>query len=128
VIRRARSAGIYVSDQDRALRFFTEVLGMEVRADRPMGEDATSPRWIEVAPPGAETVLVLFTPDGQEDRIGTFANVIFACDDIHDTYAKLSRAGVVFPTPPERAAWGGWWATFEDPDGNEYGLTEDTGR
>ncbi len=127
MIRRARSVGIYVGDQERALRFFTDVCGMEVRLDQRMGEDPASPRWVEVAPPGAETVLVLFTPDGQEDRVGTFANVIFACDDIHETYAALSRAGVVFPTPPERASWGGWWATFEDPDGNEYGLTE-TGR
>lgn len=125
MITNVRSVGIYVTDQDRALAFYRDVLGMEVRTDQKMGPDPSSPRWIEVAPNGAQTILVLFTPDGQEERVGTFANVIFDCDDIQATYDELSGRGVKFPTTPELAPWGKWWATFEDPDGNEYGLGQD---
>ena len=64
----------------------------------------------------------LFTPQGQEDRVGTFTNVIFHCDDLHDTYEELSAKGVQFPTPPEQAPWGKWWAVFADPDGNQFGI------
>ncbi|BDG60388.1 VOC family protein [Caldinitratiruptor microaerophilus] len=66
--------------------------------------------------------LLLVTPQGQENRIGTFSNVIFLRDDMERTYAELTARGVEFPTPPQRAPWGKWWATFRDPDGNEYGL------
>lgn len=42
-------------------------------------------RWIELAIPGATTRIVLFTQEGQEDRIGTFFNGSFACDDVQHT-------------------------------------------
>ncbi|MBV8714551.1 MAG: VOC family protein, partial [Chloroflexi bacterium] len=45
---------IPVADQDRALEFYTDVLGLEKRVDAPFGNGG---RWIEVAPSGAETVI-----------------------------------------------------------------------
>jgi catechol 2,3-dioxygenase-like lactoylglutathione lyase family enzyme len=123
VLKRVRSAGIYVSDQQRALEFFTGTLGCELLTDEPMGPGADAPRWIEVRLPGDDRRLILFTPPGQEDRIGTPANLIFHCDDIHATYAELTARGVRFTTEPEVAPWGNWWATFCDADGNEYGLS-----
>lgn len=122
MITRVRSVGIYVSDQQRALEFYRDVLGCDVLADVPMGEGNGAPRWIEVQLPGDDLNLLLFTPQGQEDRVGTFSNVIFHCDDLQDTYEELSAKGVQFPTPPEQAPWGKWWAVFADPDGNRYGL------
>ena len=122
MLTNVRSVGIYVSDQQRALDFFTEALGCEVLADMPMGEEPGSTRWIEVRVPGDDTKLVLFTPEGQEDRIGSFSNVIFQCDDIERTHEELSARGVEFTTKPELATWGRWWAVFADPDGNQYGL------
>ena len=119
MLTNVRSVGIYVSDQQRALDFFTEILGCELVIDQPMSQDA---RWIEVRIPGDDTLLVLFTPEGQQDRIGTFSNVLFHCDDMQATYEDLSARGVVFTTTPEVAPWGRWWAAFEDPDGNTYGL------
>ena len=68
MLTRVRSVGIYVSDQQRALEFFTEVLGCELVVDEPMGSEPGSPRWIEVKIPGNDTLLVLFTPDGQNER------------------------------------------------------------
>jgi hypothetical protein len=46
-------------------------------------------------------------------------------DDIKASYDELSAKGVDFPTPPEFAAWGKWWATFKDTEGNEFGLGQD---
>jgi len=48
-----------VDDQDRVLQFYTETLGLEKRADIPMGELA---RWIEVAPTGADTTIAICPP------------------------------------------------------------------
>ncbi|BDG60378.1 hypothetical protein caldi_14680 [Caldinitratiruptor microaerophilus] len=87
-----------------------------------MGPGPDAPRWIEVRLPGDTTKLLLFTPQGHEDRIGTFANVVFLCDDMQRTYEELRAWGVEFPTPPQQAPWGKWWASFRDPDGNEFGF------
>ena len=120
MITHARSVGIYIKDQDRSLDFFINKLGFQKLVDQPMGPDS---RWIEVAPPGAQTVFVLFTPPGQEDRVGTFSNVVFNCDDIHKTHKDLRSKGVEFVDEPKQMQWGPW-ATFKDPDGNVYGLTQ----
>src|SRR5438067_806501 len=121
MIRSVRSVGIYVGDQERARRFFVESLGFELIGDMPMGEGANAPRWIEVAPPDRGVLLVLYTPDEQKDRVGTFSNVLFNCDDIHRTYEELRARGVEFAEAPSKQFWG-WWAMFKDPDGNTYGL------
>lgn len=73
-----------------------------------MGAGPRAPRWIEVRLPRDETRLILFTPPGQADRIGTFTNLILYCDDIQETYRELSARGVELPTKPETAPWGGW--------------------
>jgi catechol 2,3-dioxygenase-like lactoylglutathione lyase family enzyme len=75
MITKASTAGIYVSNQDQALDSYVSKLGFEKLRDELMDSNA---RWIEVAPAGAQTHLVLFTPPGQRDRIGTFSNVVFA--------------------------------------------------
>jgi lactoylglutathione lyase len=116
-----RSVGIYVGDQDRAKKFYTETLGFDLVQDTPMGDGAGAPRWIEVAPPDRNVLLVLFTPPGSEDRVGTFSNLLFECDDIQVTHKELAGRGVEFTEEPNRQFWG-WWAVFKDPDGNTYGL------
>jgi predicted enzyme related to lactoylglutathione lyase len=121
VITKARTVGIHVSDQQRALEFYRDRLGFELIQDAPMG-DGSGARWLVVAPPGAETQFVLFTPPGSESRIGGFVNLVFQCDDIHRTHEELSARGVEFTQPPVQQFWG-WWAQFTDPDGNEFGLS-----
>lgn len=121
MINAVRSVGIYVGDQDRAKRFWTETMGFELIGDTPMGEGGGAERWIEVAPPDRNAILVLFTPPGEQDRIGTFSNVLFTCDDIQATHKELSGRGVTFTEAPSKQFWG-WWAVFQDPDGNTYGL------
>jgi predicted enzyme related to lactoylglutathione lyase len=65
---------------------------------------------------------VLFTPEGQEDRIGTFFNGSFACDDVEATFRQLSKRGVVFAREPQKQPWGSM-AIFQDPDGNQFVLS-----
>jgi lactoylglutathione lyase len=122
MITKVRSVGIYCRDQKKAREFWTDTMGFDLIQDAPMDpSNADGPRWIEVRAPGDDTILVLFTPEGEEGMIGRFSNVIFECDDLQKTYEDLSGKGVEFPTKPTKEFWG-WWATFKDPDGNEYGL------
>jgi predicted enzyme related to lactoylglutathione lyase len=118
MIKQLKFAGIPTSDQDRALRFWTEKVGFRVATDQPMGNQ----RWIELAIPGAETRIVLFTPDGHESRIGSFFNGSFACDDVEYTYKQMSEKGVEFESPPAKQPWG-IFAKFKDPDGNLFVLS-----
>src|ERR1044071_10338672 len=71
MITSVKFVGIPVHDQERALAFYREKLGFKVATDQPMGPGQ---RWIELRIGGAETRVVLFTPKGHEERIGTFFN------------------------------------------------------
>jgi len=115
MIKQVKFLGVCVRDQDRALQFYTEKLGFKVKTDQPMGTQ----RWIELEIPGAETGIVLFTPEGQEGRIGSFVNTSLLCDDIDATYEELKRRGVEFSSPPAEQPWGKF-AIFKDTDGNSF--------
>jgi predicted enzyme related to lactoylglutathione lyase len=118
MIKQLKFVGIPTRDQDAALEFWTAKMGFHVTTDQPMGEQ----RWIELAIPGAQTGIVLFTPDGHQDRIGGFFNGSFACDDVEYSYKQLSERGVRFEGPPEKQPWG-MFARFYDPDGNSFILS-----
>jgi len=118
MIRGLKFTSIPVRDQDRALAFYTEKLGFAVATDSPMGPGQ---RWIELRIPGAETRLVLFTPPGHEDRIGTFQAMSFWSADVERTYQELSARGVTFDQPPKKEPWG-TSAIFRDSEGNQFVL------
>jgi hypothetical protein len=65
-------------------------LCFKVATDQPFDDHQ---RWIERTIPGAHSHLVLFTPPGNEDRIGGFSNVTFYSNDIQGTYEELSATG-----------------------------------
>ena len=117
MIKGIKFASIPVRDQDRALAFWRDQMGLAVATDQPMGKQ----RWIELRIPGADTRLVLFTPDGHENRIGTDQNVVFWTDDVEKTWKQLSGKGVTFAGPPKKEPWG-TFAIFQDPDGNRFVL------
>ncbi len=122
MITRAKFVSIYVSDQDRALAFYTDTLGFEKLADAPYGDDmGGTGRWIEVGPKGAETGFVLSTAEGTDSGVGGLSDVVFDSDDIQATYEDLTAKGVEFTQAPSKQAWG-WWAQFKDSEGNEFGL------
>jgi catechol 2,3-dioxygenase-like lactoylglutathione lyase family enzyme len=119
MIRGIKFVGVPVSDQDAALNFYTEALGFKVTTDQPF---TATQRWIEVMIPGADTGLALFTPPGQEDRVGKFQSVSFWCDDVVSTAEALKRKGVAFVKEPKEESWG-TAAVFRDPDGNQFVLS-----
>ena len=119
MINCVKFVGIPVSDQQRALSFYTEKLGFEIATDQPMGPGQ---RWIELRVSHSQTRVVLFTPPGQEDRIGSFFNGSFACDNVEATFRQLSQRGVEFVEGPARQPWG-TFAKFKDPDGNLFVLS-----
>ncbi len=118
MITHLKFAGIPVRDQDRAVKFWTDKMGFKVVTDQPLG----SQRWIELSIRSSDTRIVLFTPPGQEDRIGSFFNGSFACDDVEATYRQLSEKGVEFVKPPKREDWG-TSAIFKDSEGNQFVLS-----
>ncbi len=119
MIKRIKFLGIPVRDQDRALKFYTEKLGFRILTDQPFSE---SQRWIELSIPGAETGVVLFTPEGHEERIGTFVNSSWEVDDIDRTYLELREKGVEFAAPPEKQLWGNF-LKLTDSEGNQIVLS-----
>ena len=118
MIRKIKFVGMPVRDQDRALDFYVNTLGFTLVTDQPMGPGM---RWIEVKPPKGETGLALFTPPGQESRIGTFSGVSMECDDVERTYSELVAKGVQFEKPPQKQPWG-VMAIMEDSEGNQIVL------
>lgn len=119
MIRGIKFISVPVKDQDAALEFYTEKLGLRVQTDQPFGPGQ---RWIELAIPGADTGLALFTPPGHEDRIGGFQPISFWCDDVFATAAILEKKGVRIVKAAKKETWG-TSAIFADGDGNEFVLS-----
>lgn len=116
---RVQSVSIPVADQDRALRFYTEVLGCDVRADVEVWPGA---RLVEVVPPGTDVGLVLLPPDSEIPlavRMGT-SNAETAYKRLRDHGATLHNDEVVQMdgVPP--------MFFFADPDGNGLVYLEES--
>ena len=118
MITQLKFVGIPTRDQTRALKFYTEQLGFEVSTDQPFDDKQ---RWIELRIPGADTGVVLFTPEGHESRIGAFQSISFWTSNVQKTYDELVSRGVEFVMPPKAADWG-TASIFKDPDGNQFVL------
>ena len=123
MIKQIKFVSIPVRDQARALDFYTDKLGFTIITDKPFDEKQ---RWIELRIPKAETRVVLFTPPGDEGRVGSFMNLSYACDDVQQTYAELSERGVQFEGPPQQQPWG-TYAIFKDSEGNSFVLSTSKG-
>lgn len=121
---------IFVSDQQRALEFYTEKLGFVVVMDNPYtGYGPEGFRWITVAPEVGGPQLILYHPGMNPDdasllepRVGAWTGIVFFADNIQDTYKELVERGVKFDAPPSQQPWGGWETWFVDPDGNRFHL------
>jgi predicted enzyme related to lactoylglutathione lyase len=117
MITHIKFVSVATTDQDRALRFWTEQVGCNIITDQPFDDHQ---RWIELSVGSSQTRIVLFTPDGHTP--GGFFNGALACDDVEATYRQLSERGVTFKSPPASQPWG-TFAIFTDPDGNEFVLS-----
>ena len=119
MVRGIKFVGIPVRDQDVALKFYTEAMGMKVLTDQ---QFMPNQRWIELMIPGADTGIALFTPEGHEKRIGEFQSISFWCDDVFATAEAMKKKGVTFTKEPATEQWGSV-AVFKDPDGNQLVLS-----
>jgi catechol 2,3-dioxygenase-like lactoylglutathione lyase family enzyme len=117
MIRGIKFASIPVTDQERALAFYTEKLGFRIHTDQPFSDKQ---RWLELSIPGAETRVVLFSMD-EGIQPGSIMNISYWTDDVDGTYGELKSKGVEFTTGPTKQPWG-TFAIFKDPDGNSFVL------
>jgi catechol 2,3-dioxygenase-like lactoylglutathione lyase family enzyme len=110
-----------VSDQERAIAFYTDSLGFEKRTDVPLGDQM---RWVEVAPPGAATTIAI-VPPREGEPTGAETGIALNTDDIDALHADLRARGVDVdpevlrmgdPVPPM------FW--FRDPDANRLLIVE----
>ena len=129
-------AQLWVHDQDEALAFYTEKLGMEVRADVTLPEMGDF-RWLTVGPPGQEDVSITLmaipgepvmdaeTADDVRNLMSKgFAGTVFlTTDDVHSSYEELKGRGVEFTEAPEERPYG-IDSGFRDPSGNSFRLTQ----
>jgi catechol 2,3-dioxygenase-like lactoylglutathione lyase family enzyme len=101
-----------VSDQDRSLAFYVDVLGLELLDDSPMGPTM---RWVRVAPKLAQTSITLVTwfPSMVP---GSLKGLLFNTDNVEDDVDRIRAAGVEVSEVQEEA-WGRY-VTLDDPDGN----------
>ena len=130
------NAQLWVHDQDEALAFWTEKVGMEVRSDVTMPEMGDF-RWLTVSPRGQEDVAITLMaipgpPVMDEKTAGQvgdlmakgFAGTIFlVTDDVRADYEELKNRGVEFTEEPEERPYG-IDCGFRDPSGNAIRLTQ----
>jgi predicted enzyme related to lactoylglutathione lyase len=114
------TVAVYVADQQAAVAFWTEKVGLVVRRSHPIGLDVN---WVELGRDGAETSLVLYPRSMMEDWAERKPSVVFECDDLQKKYEELSARGVIFPQPPKELPWGPF-AIFADSEGNWFGLRQ----
>jgi catechol 2,3-dioxygenase-like lactoylglutathione lyase family enzyme len=123
-------ASVFVDDQDRAERFYTDALGLEIKTNAPYGPGE---RWLTVVSPddpdGIELVLHLADEPARTFRqasreIGRPA-ISLRTDDCWRDAARLTSKGVTFVQEPTRMDYGGIDAVFEDTSGNLINLHQD---
>jgi catechol 2,3-dioxygenase-like lactoylglutathione lyase family enzyme len=132
---RLAHAHMWVHDQEEALAFYTEKLGMEVTADVTLAELGGF-RWLAVAPAGQDVSIALmaipgppvFEPEtaAQVRELmakGVAGSVFLETDDCRASYEELRSRGVEFIDPPEERPYG-IDAGFRDPSGNHIRLTQ----
>jgi uncharacterized glyoxalase superfamily protein PhnB len=129
------SAHVWVHDQEVALKYWTEKVGMEVRQDVTLPE--LDFRWLTVGPPGQEEVsLVLMAVPGppvMDEATRTqvmevvakgFASTVFlTTDNCQNAYEQLKARGVEFTEAPHEMPYG-IDTGFRDPSGNSVRLTQ----
>lgn len=118
MINKIASVSIYVDDQDAAVDFWTKKIGFQVVKDTQMGPQF---RWLEVAPKGAETVLVLFSKAAMPNHNEMKPSLVFNCDDVDKVYEELKNKGVTFEGQPQNMGFGKF-VSFFDESGNQFGL------
>jgi catechol 2,3-dioxygenase-like lactoylglutathione lyase family enzyme len=136
MLKQLTNTQVWVHDQDEALAFYTEKLGLEVR------EDVTVPelgnfRWLSVGVPGQPDVSItlmavpgppVFDEETRKQILalvskGAATGLFFSSDDVQATYEDLKRRGVEFQQEPTEQPYG-VDAGFRDPSGNSMRVAQ----
>ena len=114
---------IFVSNQAKAIEFYTQKLGFDIKGEYPY----KNTKWIEVAPKNSTTTISLMEPNTDmmtneeieqaKKEIGTMTNFWFYTKNIDDTYKELQEKGVNI-TEPQKQDWGGIMSQIKDQDNN----------
>jgi catechol 2,3-dioxygenase-like lactoylglutathione lyase family enzyme len=129
---------VWVNDQDEALAFYTEKLGMELREDVTLPEMGNF-RWLSVGIPGQDVAITLMDIPGPpvfdeatRDQIrsllakGASGGLFFGTDDAQATYEELKSRGVEFTQEPTEQPYG-IDAGFRDSSGNHFRVAQQRG-
>ncbi|MEU8900062.1 VOC family protein [Nocardia sp. NPDC048505] len=126
---------VLVGDQEEALRFYRDVVGLEVRQDMPFA----GVRWLTVGPaaqPSIEFLLEVpeMVPDAPRQQAararlagGSQSTLIFTTDDCDATFARLREAGAVVVQEPVTQPYGMRDCGFVDPWGNHLRFSQALG-
>lgn len=118
-MQRITVVSVPVTDQGRAMRFYTDEVGFELLAHTKFGDGLG---WVQVGPTGSEASLTLVTWFG-EMNAGSLRGLVIESDDLDADYNAMRERGVRFLGPPSPQP-GGTFATFVDPDGNHISLRQ----
>ena len=136
MLKRLTNAQVWVHDQDEALAFYTEKLGLELRDDVTVAEMGNF-RWLAVGVPGqpdvAITLMAIPGPPVFEEETrrqimalmakGAASGLFFSTDDCRASYEELSKRGVEFQQEPTQQPYG-IDAGFRDPSGNQMRMVQ----
>jgi len=136
VLKQLTNVTVWVHDQDEALAFYTDKLGMELRDDVTVPEFGNF-RWLTVGLAGQPEVGIalmavpgppVFDAETQEQlkslvAKGAAGGLFFATDDIQTTYEELKRRGVEFQQEPTEQPYG-IDAGFRDGSGNQMRVAQ----
>ena len=136
MLKQLTTVQVWVNDQDEALAFYTEKLGLELRDDVTVPEMGNF-RWLTVGVPGQQDVAItLMAVPGPpvfdaetRDQIktlvakGAASGLFFATDDCQASYEELKARGVEFQQEPTEQPYG-IDAGFRDPSGNHFRLAQ----
>jgi lactoylglutathione lyase len=114
---------IFVSNQARAIEFYTQKLGFDIKGEYPY----KNTKWVQVAPQNSTTTISLMEPHSDmmtneeieqaKKEIGTMTSLWFYTKNIDDTYKELQEKGVNI-TEPQKQDWGGIMSQIKDQDNN----------
>ena len=139
MLKSLTNVNVWVHDQDEALAFYTEKLGLELRSDVTVPEMGNF-RWLTVGVPGQEDVAIVLmavpgppvfdeeTSSKLRDLVakGAAGGLFFETDDVDGTFKELRNRGVEFSQEPTDQPYGRD-AGFRDPSGNQIRMTKLSG-
>jgi catechol 2,3-dioxygenase-like lactoylglutathione lyase family enzyme len=139
MLKNLTHVNVWVHDQDEALAFYTEKLGMELREDVTL-EEMGGFRWLTVGVPGQKDVAITLMTvpgppvfdEGTRDKLndlvakGAAGGLFFSVDNCQETYEQLKARGVEFAQEPTEQPYG-IDAGFRDPSGNQFRMAQLSG-